>query len=498
VNFKEREMIRKPISFTIILSFFWSLLIGTFSCVYAQDTTTRYPVYRFFNIPVGSAHFYTINEDEKNAVLDLYSDVFNLESVAWYAHLNELDEPEAKPVYRFLNLALGSVHFYTISEEEKNTVITNYPNIFEYEGIAYYAYAPGDQPIGAYPVYRFLNLNLGSTHFYTISEEEKNAVITNYPDIFKYEGIAFYAFDRPVPTDNDADGYFTDDGDCNDNDATVYPGAEEICSDGIDNDCDGDIDEGCSSMYYPISMAAAGDSITVAYNADGTSSLLSGQTYEQYEVSWALGDSIRVNSQAQRLSELNPAFIWDAEYDNYAVAGANIIDLQEQVTQIVDYGPYDYVVIFIGHNDICDASIPENMLDDEIFAERFTAAMDILYSQIPPPDVAISSLAKVSNLYNAGKNDSWCNLIWSLGDICRVVTSGNSEDIAAADLMTQEYNYWLGYYADVYGYRYVPQIYDATFTRDDLSDFDCFHPNVIGQNRIADIIWMNGLYGSSQ
>ena len=32
--------------------------------------------------------------------------------------------------------------------------------------------------------------------------------------------------------------------DCSETEATVHPGAEEIC-DGLDNDCDGEIDEGC-------------------------------------------------------------------------------------------------------------------------------------------------------------------------------------------------------------------------------------------------------------
>jgi len=39
-------------------------------------------------------------------------------------------------------------------------------------------------------------------------------------------------------------GYVADNGDCDDNDATTYPGAPELC-DGLDNDQDGYVDEGC-------------------------------------------------------------------------------------------------------------------------------------------------------------------------------------------------------------------------------------------------------------
>ena len=40
-------------------------------------------------------------------------------------------------------------------------------------------------------------------------------------------------------------GFVTMHGDCSDNTSTINPGATEQCGDNIDNDCDGDIDEGC-------------------------------------------------------------------------------------------------------------------------------------------------------------------------------------------------------------------------------------------------------------
>lgn len=91
------------------------------------------------------------------------------------------------PVYRFLN---GSklYHFYTASQTERDSIISNLPQ-FQYEGIAFYA---NSEPArGLSPVHRFYNSRTG-VHMYSISDEERANIAANMPS-FTDEGVAYYA-----------------------------------------------------------------------------------------------------------------------------------------------------------------------------------------------------------------------------------------------------------------------------------------------------------------
>ena len=79
---------------------------------------------------------------------------------------------------------------------------------------------------------------------------------------YSLEESTFYCWNP----DMDADGYTIDEGDCDDNDSEVNPGVPEVC-DGIDNNCDGRVDEGGTCTCI--------DDVYEHNDIPGTASLLS-------------------------------------------------------------------------------------------------------------------------------------------------------------------------------------------------------------------------------
>jgi hypothetical protein len=148
-------------------------------------------VYRFWS-PVYERHFYTASTLEKQELLAKYSYVWTYEGVVYHA-LQDNSDPACQPVHRFWSSLLCS-HFYTIDAQEKDKLTRDYPYIWAYEGIAFYAYPPGRQPPWSKAVHRFWSESKG-THFYTMSEDERARLLGKFADVWTYEGIAWYAFE---------------------------------------------------------------------------------------------------------------------------------------------------------------------------------------------------------------------------------------------------------------------------------------------------------------
>ena len=156
---------------------------GEFEILYAA-------MYRFWS-PVSSSHFYTLSESERASLVNQYAYFWTYEGPVFKACVTPY-HPGLSPVYRFWSPHV-SCHFYTISESERDMLIRDYGYWWTYEGVAYYAYAEGDEPAGTSPIYRFWS-PVTSCHFYTMSADEKAYIIREWSHVFTYEGIAFYAY----------------------------------------------------------------------------------------------------------------------------------------------------------------------------------------------------------------------------------------------------------------------------------------------------------------
>lgn len=159
----------------------------------AYEAQGLVPVYRFVSTATGK-YFYTPSESEKDRVIAQFPDVWTYEGIAYYVYSQAIDA-DLRPVYRFWSDSLGS-HFWTISESEKDKLLNQLSDTWTYEGLAFYAYPEGSQPDGAKPVYRFWS-SKNAGHFYTMDEAEKEAFEDDRSSGWTYESIAWYALDEP-------------------------------------------------------------------------------------------------------------------------------------------------------------------------------------------------------------------------------------------------------------------------------------------------------------
>jgi len=151
-----------------------------------KDTDYLY-VARFWS-PSLSNHFWSSDATEIQNVRDYEYNVRQYEGISYYAFRSDV-VLDAVPLYRFYD-PVRAVHFYTASEDEKNNVIANESEWWNYEGIAYYVY-PQTYNGSSKSVYRFYSHSLRH-HFWTASITERDNILANESNVWDlYDGLAF-------------------------------------------------------------------------------------------------------------------------------------------------------------------------------------------------------------------------------------------------------------------------------------------------------------------
>lgn len=128
-------------------------------------------IYRLYN-PKTTEHFFTASENEKNT---LY------ENGWWYEGVGFRTPTTGNPVYR---LVKNNAHFYTASKAESNNLTQNG---WKEEGVVFYSAAKDE-----IPVYRLYNSKLPTTgsHQFLTSQAEVDSLVNQG---WTLEGTAWYA-----------------------------------------------------------------------------------------------------------------------------------------------------------------------------------------------------------------------------------------------------------------------------------------------------------------
>jgi Putative metal-binding motif/FG-GAP repeat len=132
---------------------------------------------------------------------------------------------------------------------------------------------------------------------------------------------------RGDPDDQDGDGVLAID-DCDDNDSSSFPGATESC-DGVDNDCDGEVDNGVTTSWY---VDADGDGhgdreaapIGACEAPDGYASVggdCNDSSDETYPGAPELCDTIDNNCDGVSDDGVGKTYYIDSDLDTYGLAG---------------------------------------------------------------------------------------------------------------------------------------------------------------------------------
>lgn len=234
----------------------------------------------------------------------------------------------------------------------------------------------------------------------------------------------------------------------------------------------------------PNSIAAAGDSLTQAYNIDWCCIDQDNPAY-----SWSTGDNPAVRSLYQRLLAINP----DIERRNWNVSqsGTKMAALRGQL-QTAAYLGAEMVTVQMGTNDLC-AETHSQMTPTATFQNQYRQALTAFFDARPNSYVYQMSIPNWYRLWAIFHNDPFVQWVWDNYRICGTMLSSTNSESDRQWALWQEQSYNDALQEVCWGFSRCIWDRNATFnanlTGADFSAIDWFHHNYAGQNRLAQVAW---------
>ena len=248
---------------------------------------------------------------------------------------------------------------------------------------------------------------------------------------------------------------------------------------------------GAEPADLPHSMAAIGDSITQATNADLFH--FGGSNPGQ---SWSTGDDPTdpIVSHYERILARNGGVA--GHNANLAVSGSTMADGPGQAQRAVQTGA-DYVTVLLGANDVCAPSLAA-MTSVADFEASFRQTMATLTTGLPAARIYVLSIPDVSQVWDLHQGNLLARLIWEWFRVCPpVLASANTEaDRQLARARNVDFNTVLGTVcAEFAACRFDGnRVFDHTITAVEVSIVDFFHPSMDGQRNLAETTWNGGYW----
>ncbi|MDP2306836.1 MAG: putative metal-binding motif-containing protein [Pseudomonadota bacterium] len=165
-----------------------------------------------------------------------------------------------------------------------------------------------------------------------------------------------------VPVDEDGDGFLVSEGDCDDSNRDVSPSATELCN-GIDDDCDSEVDEDVEATYYQdFDGDGFGDPAVAAISCDAPSGYVqNGNDCDDSERTAFPGgtevcDGLDNNCDGTVDEGVNQTWYADADGDTYGDLEAPTLSCDRPLGSVPDSTDCDDTTsnAYPGNAEVCD------------------------------------------------------------------------------------------------------------------------------------------------